>query len=195
MSKTPFTRPPMPDELQEIIATHRALFGGWTMTATPPEPPADGATPPPSTPPGDPADLGDAGKRAIAAARERANKAEADLRAANTRLQEYETAKLTDQQRLEKERDDARTDATSTRAMLDRYEAAEAAGLPLSWAKRLVGSTRDELDTDAKAMAADLGKGGTPPPDPSQANPPNPKQVATSVSAGRALFEDRHTKK
>lgn len=30
--------PTIPTELAEIIALHKSLFGGWTMTATPPEP-------------------------------------------------------------------------------------------------------------------------------------------------------------
>jgi len=30
--------PTIPTELAEIIAIHKSLFGGWTMTATPPEP-------------------------------------------------------------------------------------------------------------------------------------------------------------
>lgn len=40
--------PTIPTELAEIIAIHKSLFGGWTMTATPPEPDPnqpDGAKP------------------------------------------------------------------------------------------------------------------------------------------------------
>ena len=40
--------PTIPTELAEIIALHKSLFGGWTMTATPPEPDPnqpDGAKP------------------------------------------------------------------------------------------------------------------------------------------------------
>ena len=30
--------PTIPTELAEIIAIHKSLFGGWTMTETPPVP-------------------------------------------------------------------------------------------------------------------------------------------------------------
>ncbi|WP_288756246.1 hypothetical protein [uncultured Dermacoccus sp.] len=87
--------------------------------------------------------------------------------AAEARLKELDDAKLTDQQRLEAERDEYRSKADSAGATLAKYEAAEAAGIPLTWAKRLTGSTPEELLADAKSIKEQLAPSG-PKPDPSQ---------------------------
>jgi chromosome segregation ATPase len=53
----------------------------------------------------------------------------------------------------------------------DRYEAAHAAGLDLSWASRLQGTKKEEWEADAKTLAASLGGSNgrrqIPAPDPS----------------------------
>lgn len=71
----------MPAELAEIIATHRALFGGFAMEA-------DGGETPPERPDGIEATewdaLGDPGKRALVRERQRATDAEQRLAAALT---------------------------------------------------------------------------------------------------------------
>lgn len=80
----------------------------------PADPPADPPTDPPATPPDDPAKAWDyeRGMAAIKAARDAENKAKRDAAAKETALQkkidEYESAKLTDQQKIEKERDEAK---------------------------------------------------------------------------------------
>ena len=92
-------------------------------------------------------------------------------KAAEAKVKEHDDAKLSEMERLERERDDAKSTAAQKAALADRYEVAEEVGLPLSWARRLVGGDRGALLADAKAMKADLderSKGGTPRHDPSQ---------------------------
>lgn len=87
-----------------------------------------------------------------AKSREWEKRAKANAQAAK-RLEEIEDAKkseveraTTRQQRAEAERDEAV-------AKLLRYEVATSAGLPLSVAHRLQGSTKDELEADARELS------------------------------------------
>lgn len=81
------------DTLPELFAHHRARFGGWQMTATPPEPDPPSNPPPADQPPAKPEGiaeeewnaLGDPGKRAIVRERTRADTAERSLAAARAR--------------------------------------------------------------------------------------------------------------
>lgn len=83
------------ETLPELFAHHKARFGGWSMTQTPPEP-TPPAQPTAPTPPAEPvrpdgvteadwAALGDPGKRAIVRERERADAAERALAASRAR--------------------------------------------------------------------------------------------------------------
>lgn len=118
----------------------------------------------------EPADLGDAGKRAL--------KAERDARAAEKKraddleaeIAKRDAEKLTDQQRIEKERDDAKSGESKAVLKASQYEAAAEAGLPLSMARRINGGSPEEMLTDAKALKAELEEHGKtkPAPDPSQ---------------------------
>ena len=87
-----------------------------------------------------------------AKSREWEKRAKANAQAAK-KLEEIEDAKKSEieratskQQRAEKERDEAV-------AKLLRYEVATSAGLPLSVAHRLQGSTKDELEADARELS------------------------------------------
>lgn len=120
-------------------------------------------------------------------------------RDAREKLKQLEDADLSEKEKAEKERDEYRTSSESSRALLDRYEAAEEAGLPLSWAKRLTGSTKDEIVADAKQVKAELDaqgkRGGNPKPDPSQGQGSDSGKSAGSVAAGRDLYAERHPAK
>ena len=72
------------DTLPELFAHHRARFGGWTMTQTPPEPeiPAEA---PEGVSDEEWSALGDPGKKALVRERERADNALRDLAAARAR--------------------------------------------------------------------------------------------------------------
>ena len=138
----------------------------------------DGGEPPASPEPkegsGDPADLGDAGKRAIAA--ERAE---------------------TEAERQARELDDAKKNAEQAAGLVARYEAAETAGLPLSMAKRLIGATPEELAADAAQLAQTLAAqpSGTPREDPSQGAGNNGSGRTTSVAEAMAELKASREKK
>ena len=140
--------------------------------------------------------LGEGGIKALQAERDARAAAEARAKAAEAEAEKLRRATESEAERVQRERDEAVTAAAAKDAMISRYEAAEAAGLPLSWAKRLVGSTAEELLADAKSVAADLAekaKPGTPKPDPSQGS--GGAKAGGSVAAGRDLYADMHKKK
>ncbi|MEV8180324.1 hypothetical protein [Specibacter sp. NPDC078692] len=100
--------------------------------------------------------LGEGGKKALVAERATA----AALKAANVTLlaenQKLKDATLTEEQKrdaklasLESGTTEQTVTIASQASMLLRYEIAEAKGLDLAAAKRLVGSTREELEKDA----------------------------------------------
>lgn len=161
----------------------------------------DGGEPPASPEPkegsGDPADLGDAGKRAIAA--ERAARAEAEKRAtaAEAEVEKYRKATETEAERQARELDDAKKNAEQAAGLVARYEAAETAGLPLSMAKRLIGATPEELAADAAQLAQTLAAqpSGTPREDPSQGAGNTGSGRATSVAEAMAELKASREKK
>ena len=71
--------PTIPTELAEIIALHKSLFGGWTMTATPPEPDPnqpDGTKPDDGGKDDGDKPLGPNGEKALAAERDARKKSD-----------------------------------------------------------------------------------------------------------------------
>ena len=86
--------PTIPTELAEIIAIHKALFGGWTMTETPPEPnpnQPDGTKPDEGGKDDGDKPLGPNGEKALAAERDARKKSDqkvAALEAQFTKLAE-----------------------------------------------------------------------------------------------------------
>lgn len=119
---------------------------------------------------GDPAELGDGGKKALAAERSRAAAAEREAKALKARLDELETANLSELDKTRK----AAADATARLAEYEkrsmRQEAALAAGLAVEDVDRLRGDTPEELLADAKSLAERLSARttATPKPDLSQ---------------------------
>ena len=148
----------------------------------------------------DPPDLGDAGKRALTAeraARQAAEKANRDLQARLTALEEKDLDDLAKAQ-AENQRLTARiaeAEAVAAKAQLDtiKANAAAAANLPAGWGDRLRGDTAEDIEADAKALAADLNAHhrGTAPPTPGQGQDPKPP---SGVDAGADLFAERHGK-
>lgn len=141
---------------------------------------------------GDPDALGDPGKRALAAEREARRAAERERDQFRADAEKYRQANETEQQRLQRERDEATSTAAQMAAENARYRAAAEAGLPLSWAPRLVGSTAEELAQDAKSLAEQIGKTApkAPAPDPSQGHGDSrggrPASVKQAMEAHRA---------
>ena len=155
-------------------------------TAAPPADPSteDGDPPQEGTPPA--ADTGGTDGEPFDEARAKAKikKANAEAKAlrerlkaaeaAEAKLAELEDAKLGDVERLEKRAQEATARATDAEARANRLEVAVAKGLTPAQAKRLVGTTVEELEADAdellEAFAAATGDDdgdedpGTPPP-------------------------------
>ena len=113
---------------------------------------------------------------------------------AEAKVKEHEDAQLSETEKLAQERDDYKTTSAEKAAQVDRYEVAEEVGLPLSWARRLVGADRDALLEDAKRMKTDLderSKGGTPRHDPSQGGGNGDSRTTTSVSSAKEEYLER----
>jgi protoporphyrinogen oxidase len=93
--------------------------------------------------------LRDAGKAALA--KERANARAADKRAKEleARLKEFEDRDKTEAQRLQEERDALKAERDQLAFEQMRREVAEEKGLTPAQARRLVGTTREELEADA----------------------------------------------
>lgn len=181
---------------EQILAFHRDHHGDLRMEAEGDEGDDDTGDPDPGKDDFKSAESKSAVLADLTDERKRRQDAETALADAQRRLDEIDSEKLTEQQRTEKERDDARSDAAKYQATTARYEAAEAAGLPLSWAKRLVGSTAEELAADAKAMAEDLaekGKSNSPRPDPTQGGGSG-SAPGGSVSAAKQEYLDSRKK-
>lgn len=115
--------------------------------------------------------LGDAGKKALDA--ERREKRAAEKRAAEleTRLKEFEDRDKTEAQKLAERAEAAERSLAELQANALRAEVALERGLTPSQAKRLIGSTREELEADADELLKDIGATNgprAPRPDPNQ---------------------------
>ena len=120
--------------------------------------------------------LGDAGKKALDA--ERREKRAAEKRAADleTRLKEFEDRDKSEAQKLAERAEAAERRLAEVEAQSLRLEVAAEKGLTPAQARRLLGSTREELETDADELLAsfrqseprvpglDLGPRSTAPP-------------------------------
>jgi cell division septum initiation protein DivIVA len=97
-------------------------------------------------------DLGDAGKKALDA--ERREKRAAEKRAADleARLKEFEDRDKTETTRAVERAEAAEKAAAAAEARALRLEVASEKGLTPAHAKRLVGETREELESDADEL-------------------------------------------
>ena len=129
-------------------------------------------------------DLGDAGKKALDAERKNARSAARERDALAARLKEFEDRDKTDQQKLAERAEAAEKRAADLESRSVRLEVAFDKGLTPAQAKRLVGSTREELEADADEILRDfpaLKNDGRPRGDVDQgvrskSAPTNPKQ-------------------
>lgn len=177
------------------------------------QPPATGEpnNQPPATPPA-PAgnegsgDLGDAGKKALAEERRARREAEARLKELEpiaAKAKQLEDAKKSEAEKLTEKLTAAETRATAAEDRALRLEVATAKGLTQAQAKRLVGSTKAELEADADELLASFGggpdNGGAKKPAGNKKpvenlrpggmpNPPDPtvaEQIAAAEKAGK----------
>lgn len=149
--------------------------------------PADPNAPDPTAgdPPNDPlktdppddgdVDLGDAGKKALQREREARKAAEKAKAEADAKIKEYEDAQLSERERLEKERDEAKKAAATTAQEAALYKAAVTYGLTEDDLELLEGVPADQVDSRAKRLSERLAESKaeqngsrTPRPDPSQ---------------------------
>lgn len=99
-------------------------------------------------------DLGDAGKRAIAAERKRAEIAEKSLKALQEELDKRANAELTELERFKRENEELRTGKSSFELEATRYRVALEKGIPADLAARLQGTSYDEIAADADTLAS-----------------------------------------
>ena len=111
-------------------------------------------------PQGEPKDvLGDAGKKALDAERKRANEAEKRFKEAAARIEEFENAQRTEEEKREHELQTLRAQIEEERKQREAVErdlliksVASEFGLPDELANRLVGDDRETLVEDAKQL-------------------------------------------
>lgn len=108
---------------------------------------------------GDPNALGDAGKRALAAERKRATEAERRAADLEAELQKAKDKDKPDIERLTGERDAAAKRASDAETALLKLSIGLDKGLTPAQARRLTGTTRDELEADADELASAFGIG------------------------------------
>jgi hypothetical protein len=111
--------------------------------------------------------LGDAGKRALTEEREARRAAEraaterqSQLDATLAELQQFRDRDKTEAERLTERTTAAEAKAATATTGLLKYEVASDKKLPLSFAARLQGSTREELAADADKLVAELRQQG-----------------------------------
>jgi hypothetical protein len=101
--------------------------------------------------------LGESGLRALEAERSARREAERKLKEAT---EAAEREKLTEKQRLEKERDEAASKAAAHELELMRIRTGLKAGVPAHLVHRLQGDTEAEVKADAEALVKELGQQG-----------------------------------
>lgn len=80
-----------------------------------------------------------------------------ELTNAKSKVKEFEDLSKTEQEKLNERASELEKNLTTAEANAVRFEIALEMGLTKSQAKRLVGSTREELEADAAELLADLG--------------------------------------
>lgn len=134
----------------------------------------------PTTQQGDPAGLGEGGKRALEAeraARKAAEKSAADLKA---RLDAIEQANLTELEKAQRAAKDAQDQLEAVTRQNLVNAAALAKGLPADLVGFITGATEEEVNSQIDTLMARVSAPSTPAPDPTQ----GPKGDSPSGSTG-----------
>lgn len=110
-------------------------------------------------------DLGDAGKKALDEERKARRDAEARAKKVEEELKKLQDKDKSEVDRLRDEVETLKAQAAEGDAKALRAEVALSKGLSAAHAKRLVGTTREELEADAdEILEAFPSSGATPPP-------------------------------
>ena len=152
------------------------------MSDTITEPVADDTTQPaaaavpapaPDTAP-NPEALGDAGKAALSAERKARRDAEKRAQEFEAKVKEFEQSKLSEQERLTKQLEEARAVAATAQAEALKLRIAAETDLPADLHEFLVGSDEADLRSKAERLKAATATGTRRPmPDPSQGAKPD----------------------
>lgn len=105
----------------------------------------------------------------------------------HTKVEKFETEKLSETERLQKERDDALKTANELKTKQAQRDAADKVGLPPHLADRLKGATPEELEADAKMLLDSLPKVKKPGPTPAS-SPADGAQPASDDERRKFLF-------
>jgi alanyl-tRNA synthetase len=132
-----------------------------------------------------PEELGDAGKRAIAAERRRADALDKELKAFKAEAEKRANAELTELERFKKENEELRGAKTASELEAIRLSVALEKGIPANLAARLQGTDRESIAADADSLAELVGNKptGQVRPDPSQ----GPKSTVTEQTPAQAF--------
>jgi hypothetical protein len=80
-----------------------------------------------------------------------------ELKDTKGQLTKFEDEKKTEAEKLAERAEGAEGRVAAAELLAARYEIAAEVGLPLKWAKRLQGSTKEELKKDAEALKGEMG--------------------------------------
>lgn len=162
------------------------------------EPGGEGGSPAPTSPAptdgeqpqGDPAELGEAGKKALAAERKRADDAVKAQKALQAQLDQAADANLTETQRMQKQLEELTSQYQASQLEATRNRVIAAEGVPASLAGFVSGADEAALVASAQALKAAVAAAtapGTPVPDPSQGSHPPVDAVAHSAPGSARL--------
>lgn len=135
----------------------------------------DPASDPDNTPDPDADQLGDPGKKALEAERKARRDAEKQLRDVQSQLKELNDKDKSETDKLRESVAELKKDRDEKAAKALRHEVAMAKGLTAAQAKRLVGTTQEELEADADEILETFPVSSAKPPPPSNKPTPNLK--------------------
>lgn len=133
---------------------------------------------PPDTEPDASDSLGDAGKRALTAERQRAAAYKRQADEWKARLDAIEAEKLSDIEKAQKAANEATQRAADLERAALRYRVAVEKGVPASLVDRLRGDTEDEVAADADSLLELVNAPRSPKPDLSQGPKGEPVSAA-----------------
>jgi hypothetical protein len=137
------------------------------MAGTPNNPPSPDPEDNPTDPPSD--DLGDAGKKALEAERKARRDADQRAKELEAQLKEITDKDKSEVEKLREENAELTKKLADADTRSERLEVAMTKGLTAAQAKRLVGTTKEELEADAdEILEAFPAKDGATPPPPSR---------------------------
>lgn len=144
----------------------------------------------PTTEPETEPELGDGGKKAIAAERARADKAEKALKALQIEADNRAAAELTELERFKKENDELRATASASELAAIRSQVALEKGIPANLAIRLQGDDYDSIAADADSLASLVTSDAKPDPFP-KADPSQGPKGGTGKTSNADLFAEQ----